>query len=110
MTSPDPTYLRHVDELLTTLTAQLDTFDPDELEAETSEGVIKMTFEDGTRCILNRQAAAEQVWLAEGAQAWHFERDAETGRWMDTKDRGDLKAVLAEIIMRKLGRPCELAN
>lgn len=109
MTSPDPAYLRHVDELLATLTARLDTFDPDELEAETTEGVIKMTFEDGTRCVLNRQAAAEQVWLAEGAQAWHFERDG-ADHWMDTKGRGELHAVLAEIITRKLGRPCELAG
>ena len=103
----DPVYLRKVDELIADLTRQLDDFDPDELEAEPTEGVLKLTFADGSRCVLNRQAAANQVWLAEGATAWHFELD-DQDQWIDTKGRGELRVILSEVIERKLGRPTKL--
>lgn len=106
----DAGYLRQVDELIADLTARLDEYDPDELEAEATEGVLKLTFADGSRCVLNRQAAAQQVWLAEGATAWHFALDHERGTWMDTKGRGELRAILGGIIARRLGRPADLGG
>jgi len=87
---------------------KLDEFDPDELEADSAAGVIKMAFADGRVCVLNRQTAAHQMWLAEGATAWHFERDAATDTWMDTKGRGPLHDVLAEVISNRLGRKVSL--
>jgi len=87
---------------------QLDAFDPDELEAEASEGVVKLTFADGSKCILNRQSAANQMWLAEGATAWHFEWDAAKSSWIDTKGRGELRDVIAGVITRRLGRAVSL--
>jgi len=104
----DSVYLQRVDELLAALTAQFDDFDPDELEAETAEGVVTLTFADGSRCVLNRQAAASQVWLAAGATAWHFVFDSASDQWVDTKGRGDLQAILSEVIEQKLGRPTNL--
>jgi len=90
------------------LLTKFDTFDPDELEADSAAGVIKMAFADGRICVLNRQTAAHQMWLAEGATAWHFDRDAATDTWMDTKGRGSLAAVLSEIISARLGRTVEI--
>jgi CyaY protein len=103
----DQLFRRRADDLLTGLLQSLDTFDPDELEAEASAGVIKMTFADGSRCVLNRQSAANQIWLAEGATAWHFVWDDAAAAWTDTKGRGPLRRVLAEVISRRLGRPIE---
>jgi CyaY protein len=90
------------------LLTKLDTFDPDELEADSAAGVIKMVFADGRVCVLNRQTAAHQMWLAEGATAWHFERDAATDTWIDTKGRGSLTSVLSDIISKRLGRTVEI--
>ena len=104
----DPIYLRRVDELIADLADRFDAFDPDEVEAETSGGVLKLTFADGSRCVLNRQAAASQVWLAEGATAWHFCWDEEAAHWSDTKGRGELRAILSEIVGRKIGRATQL--
>jgi CyaY protein len=101
-------YFRRVDQLLTDLVRRLDDFDPDELEAESSEGVLKLTFGDGTKCILNRQSAAQQMWLAEGATAWHFEFDAASASWRDTKGRGELRQILSEVLSRRLGRSISL--
>lgn len=104
----DPDFLARSEECLTSILAVLDDFDPDELEADHAAGVLKMVFADGKACILNRQAAASQIWLAEGAQAWHFSFDPQQGGWMDTKGRGELKAVLAEVLGNRLGRPVTL--
>ncbi len=108
--SPDPSreFLQLVDTFLQELLARLDEFDPDELEADSAAGVIKMAFADGSVCVLNRQSAAEQIWLAEGASAWHFLRDESTGAWLDTKGRGDLMVILSDILTKRLGRAIQL--
>lgn len=103
----DQDFLSRAETLMSGLLARLDEFDPDELEADSAAGVIKMVFADGGICVLNRQTAAHQIWLAEGATAWHFERD-EAGDWIDTKGRGSLDTVLTEILSRRLGRAIEL--
>ena len=104
----DQEFLQVADALMQDLLTRFDAFDPDELEADASAGVIKMTFASGGPCVLNRQTAAHQVWLAEGATAWHFELDAGSSEWVDTKGRGGLFAVLEEILSRRLGRPTSL--
>ncbi|MBL8738937.1 MAG: iron donor protein CyaY [Planctomycetes bacterium] len=96
------------DALLRRVLARLDTFDPDELEADLASGVLRITFADRKNCILNRQSAANQIWLAEGASAWHFAQEQTSGRWLDTKGRGDVDTILAEILSRRLGRPISL--
>lgn len=104
----DQDFLRRADQCLQSIQAALDTFDPDELEADLGSGVLRISFADGRNCILNRQAAAHQIWLAEGASAWHFVHDPATDEWMDTKGRGALRTVLAEALGRRLGRPIRL--
>lgn len=107
--SPDSAsqYDHEVEHLFADLLGRFDAFDPDEVEAEAAQGVIKLQFADGSRCVLNRQSAAQQVWLAEGATAWHFVFDAARREWTDTKGRGDLRGILGEVVGRKLGRPVE---
>lgn len=101
-------FLQLAEGLMQSLLMQLDTFDPDEVEADSAAGVIKLAFADGGICVLNRQTAAHQMWLAEGATAWHFDHDVATGRWMDTKGRGSLKDVLSEVLSKRIGRNIKL--
>jgi CyaY protein len=101
----DQAFLHRAERLVNGIVSVLDRCDPDELEAEVAQGVVKIAFADGSRCILNRQSAARQIWLAEGATAWHFAFDEADQRWIDTKGRGELLSILAGIVCRKLGRP-----
>lgn len=87
--------------------AALDAFDPDELEADLAGGVLKLMFPDGRNCIINRQSAAQQIWMAEGASAWHFTYQP-NGEWQDTKGRGSLRAILEDVLTRRLGRPVRI--
>ncbi|HEX6812243.1 MAG TPA: iron donor protein CyaY [Planctomycetota bacterium] len=111
MTNPaDQEFLQHAEACMRAILARLDTFDPDELEADLSGGVLRIAFADSRNCILNRQSAAHQIWLAEGASAWHFARDPASGAWNDTKGRGELHQVLNGIVSKRLGRTIDLAG
>jgi CyaY protein len=101
----DQEFSHRSEQCLSRIQVALDAFDPDELEADFAGGVIRITFADRRNCILNRQAAAHQIWLAEGASAWHFTYDEAESAWVDTKGKGELLAILGEIISRRLGRP-----
>ncbi len=86
--------------------AALEGFDPDEVDADLAMGVLTIEFADRSKCIINRQTAAHQIWLAQGASAWHFAHEG--GTWVDTKGRGPLADILADLLSRKLGRTVEL--
>ncbi len=107
---PDPNqlFLARAETSMHRILDTLDRFDPDELEADLAGGVLRIRFADGRSCIMNRQAAAQQIWLAEGATAWHFVFDEAAQSWLDTKGRGELLQVLAGVLGARLGRPIHL--
>jgi len=108
MTLTDHDFGKRADGFMAEVLNALDEIDPDDLDCMLAMGVLTMEFSDGTKCIMNRQTAAHQIWLAHGATAWHFDFDPETESWSDTKNRGDLRSVLAETIGTKLGRTVTL--
>ncbi len=104
----DLEFQRDADRFMESVLTQLEQFDPDEVDVDLAMGVLTMEFADGGKCIMNRQTAAHQIWLAAGATAWHFEHDGE--RWVDTKGRGPLEQVLAGVLSERLGRAVSLAS
>jgi CyaY protein len=103
----DHEFGRRADAFMEEVFSRLQDEDPDELDTNLSMGVLTMEFADGSRCIMNRQTAAHQIWLAHGATAWHFAPD-DAGEWVDTKGRGRLIDVLRDVLSGKLGRPVPL--
>lgn len=78
--------------------------DPDEADVEQAGDVIRIDFRGGQRVVLNTQRPARQLWLAGGAQAWHFSYDAERDQWFDDKGRGiELYAQLALLAKNAVG-------
>ena len=108
MATTDHEFTKQADAFMADMLEALDELDPDELDCTLAMGVLTMEFADGTKCIMNRQTAAHQIWLAYGATAWHFDFDPEQGQWMDTKGRGPLRAVLAQTLGAKLGQEISL--
>lgn len=95
-------YLSRVDAALNRAADWLEGFDPDEVDFSTSDGVVTIEFPDGTKYVLNRQRAAEQIWFAAGAEAWHYNFDAEHGEWRDAKDGHELFANMEARVKKKL--------
>ncbi|HKQ70316.1 MAG TPA: iron donor protein CyaY [Polyangiaceae bacterium] len=79
------------------------------LEVDLESGILTLEFDDGVRFVVNSHRAARQIWMAAGANAWHFDADPAARRWTSTKTREDLWACIKGQIEEKLGRPVDLA-
>lgn len=101
------TFVHLADSCLGRVADWLEEFDPDELDYNTSDGVITLEFADGTRFVLNRQAGSAQMWYAALARAWHYDWKAERGVWVDDRDGHELLENVARTVSDQLGRGVE---
>ena len=101
-------YTRLSDACLERLVHALEPFDPDEVDYATADGVVTIEFPDRARYVLNRQTAANQMWFAAGARAWHYDWDATRNAWIDDKGGRELFGQIAEAISAKVGKPVAL--
>lgn len=88
--------LEHLDEVLGDL-------EHERLDVQLSGDVMTLTFSDGARFIINAHSAAEQVWMAAGTTAWHFDWIAESRTWVAGKTDEELMATVARVVSEKLG-------
>lgn len=95
-------FITLADECLEKVAGWLEDFDADEVDFETTDGVVTIEFADRTRYVLNRQAAASQMWFAAGARAWHYNWDGSS--WCNDRDGHKLLAKVQEVLSEKLKR------
>jgi CyaY protein len=69
-------------------------------------GVLELEFTDGSRIVVNRHSAAQEIWVAARSGGHHFRSEGVS--WVDTRDTRDLLAVLSRLITEQSGRPVEL--
>jgi len=70
-------------------------------------GVLELEFENGTKMIINRQAAAREIWVAAKSGGFHFLYDGH--RWVDTRDGGELFAAISRLVGAQSGAAVILA-
>lgn len=69
-------------------------------------GIIEIACDDDSKIIINRHAAAREIWLAARSGGFHFRPASDaTGRWTDTRDGRDLATVLSDCLSRQAGAP-----
>lgn len=66
------------------------------------EGVLEIGFENGTRIIVNRQAAAQELWVAAKSGGFHFRHDG--ANWRNARDGTELFATLSRLVSEQAGR------
>lgn len=64
-------------------------------------GIIEIEFENGSKIIVNRHAAAREIWLAAKSGGFHFR--PEEGRWVGTRDGEELMVALARTVSEQAG-------
>lgn len=101
-------FIKLADACLSRVANSLEDFDPDEVDFTESDGVVAIEFPDGAKYILNRQTAADQMWFAAGARAWHYDWDADAAEWVDDRDGHKLYERVATSISEKIGRSVTL--
>ena len=71
-------------------------------------GVLELEFGDGSKIIINRHAAAREIWVAARAGGFHFRH--EDGRWIGTRDGTELFAALERLISEQAGERVALSG
>ena len=69
-------------------------------------GVIEIEYADGSKMIINRHAAAREIWVAARSGGFHFRWDA--GAWRDTREGTELFAALSKLVSAQSGQPVRL--
>lgn len=64
-------------------------------------GVLEIEFANGTKIIVNRHAAAREVWVAARAGGFHFRWDG--AAWRDTREGTELFASLSKLVSAQSG-------
>ncbi len=73
-------------------------------------GIIEIDFADGSKIIVNRHAAAREIWVAARSGGFHFRPpENEGGRWLATRGDEDLATVLTRCFSAQTGEALRLA-
>jgi CyaY protein len=75
--------------------------------AMVSVGVLEIEMADGSKIIVNRHAAAQEMWIAARSGGFHFRWDG--GVWRDTRDGSELMAALSTLVSAQSGETVNLA-
>jgi CyaY protein len=95
------------DAALAALERSLEALDVDVDLQRKADGVLELEFGDGSKMIVNRHAAAREIWVAAKSGGFHFRYDG--GAWRDTRDGTELFAALSKLVSAQGGSPVRLA-
>jgi CyaY protein len=104
----DGEFVDLADQALADIERRLDASGADLDYSMVSNGMLEIEFDDGGKIVVNRHAAAQEVWVAGRSGGFHFRRDA--GAWRDTKDGRELMTVLSELVSRQAGTHIDLCG
>jgi CyaY protein len=71
-------------------------------------GVLELEFQDGSKMIINRHAAAREIWVAAKSGGFHFRHDGTA--WRNTRDGTELFAALSRLVSAQAGAPVTLTS
>ena len=95
--------LEHIDNILGDL-------EHDSLDVDLAGDVLTLEFSDGVKFIINAHSAAGQIWLAAGTQAWHFDYESESKRWIAKRTDDELCATISRLVSDKIGENISISN
>jgi len=70
-------------------------------------GVLEIEYADDSRMVINRHAAAREIWVAAPSGGFHFRWDGSA--WRDTRDGSELFAALSRLVSAQSGQAVRLA-
>jgi CyaY protein len=69
-------------------------------------GILEIEFADGSVIVVNKQAAAQEIWVAAKSGGFHFRWDGSV--WRDTRSDEELFAALSRFASAQSGAPVSL--
>ena len=92
---------------LSALERALEAAAPDADVRTKGSGVIEIEFEDGSKMVINRHGAAQEIWVAAKSGGFHFRHDGSA--WRDTRDGTELFAAVSRLVSLQGGAPVLLS-
>jgi CyaY protein len=78
-----------------------------DIELERTDNVITLTFDDGSKIIVNSHSAAREIWIAARSGGFHYRRDG--ARWVDGRSGDELFSALSRLVSAQGGQAVVLA-
>jgi CyaY protein len=72
-----------------------------DIDYETVNGILTITFENGSKIIITPQSATSQLWVAAKSGGFHFEYKDDA--WYRTTDNEALNEVMTELFASQAG-------
>ncbi|RXV72574.1 iron donor protein CyaY [Burkholderia stabilis] len=101
----DTEYLTRAEAVLTAVERTVDTANDDDhdIDLERNGSVLTLTFENGSKIIVNLQPPMKEVWIAAKAGGFHYR--FVDGEWRDTRTGTEFYSALTEYATQQAGLP-----
>lgn len=97
----DSEYTRLADATLGRIEHALEAAD-DDLDFELAPGgILEVEFANGSRIVINKQAAAREIWVAARSGGYHYRWDG--AAWRDTRGGEELFTALSRFASEQAG-------
>lgn len=92
-----------------TLQAIEDALDAQEadIDMETTAGILTLTFANGSKVIVNRQSATQEIWVA--ARSGGFHCGMRNGAWTCNTTGEPLAELLSRVCSEQAGEPVSIS-
>lgn len=77
-----------------------------DIDFETTAGILELEFDNGSKIIVNRQSASQELWVAAKSGGYHY--IWKNGAWINTRDGSELFASLSRYASEQAGETMEL--
>lgn len=75
----------------------------EDIDFENAGDILTLEFAKGSRIIINKQAAANQIWVAARAGGFHYRFDADRNQWVNDQSGEELFAQLSRLVSEQSG-------
>jgi len=97
---PETEFHLLVDALLLRLQILLDEA-PTDIDSELSGGILTLSFENGSKIIINRQTPSREIWVAAKSGGFHFRLVSR--EWIGTRGGESLGGLLTKVVSQQAG-------
>lgn len=100
-------YNQLVEKTFKRIESALDDVEDADIDYELSGGgILELEFENGSKIIINRQGAVQEIWVAAKSGGFHFKW--KDNAWHNTRDDSELFAELSRLISEQAGQKVTL--
>ena len=95
-------FQRQTTAILGRIEEAIETSDAD-IDFENSGDILTLEFANGSKIIVNKQAAAHQIWVAARSGGFHYNFDVAKKHWVNDQNGNELFAELSRLASEQAG-------